>query len=105
MKRQLLVFRAGEIGICQTQCLSQLKVEFDNSTYGSCTKIDRNCRVNHERRHIFMNQIDTGKFIAGCRKEKSTILYYLAINMLYLWKFLSTIFSGKSWYASNSICC
>lgn len=78
MKRQLLVFRAGEIGICQTQCLSQLKVEFDNSTYGSCTKIDRNCRVNHERRHIFMNQIDTGKFIAGCRKEKGLTQAQLA---------------------------
>ena len=69
---------AKQIGSCQTQCFSQLKVEFDNSTYGSCTKIDRNCRVNHERRHIFMNQIDTGKFIAGCRKEKGLTQAQLA---------------------------
>ena len=70
--------RNRQIGSCQTQCFSQLKVEFDNSTYGSCTRIDRNCRVNHERRHIFMNQIDTGKFIAGCRKEKGLTQAQLA---------------------------
>ena len=38
------------IGIWQTHSLSQRKVEFDNSTYGSCTRMNRSCKVNRERR-------------------------------------------------------
>lgn len=38
--------------IWQTHSLSQLKIEFNNSTYGSCTKMNRSCKVNRERRCI-----------------------------------------------------
>ena len=58
--------------------LSQPMVEFDDSTYSSCTTTDKNCKVQHGRRHIVMNQIDTGKFIAGCRKEKGMTQAQLA---------------------------
>ena len=64
--------------IYQTQYLSQPMVEFDNSTYSSCTRADKDCKVQHERRHIVMNQIDTGKFIASCRKEKGLTQAQLA---------------------------
>ncbi len=58
--------------------LSQPLVESYNSTYSSCTVADRKCIMKYERRKISMNQIETGKLIARCRKEKGLTQAQLA---------------------------